>query len=326
MAKIPKRHRSGQRPRMPKTLAQFDKLPRRSQLAVECRARRYAHARGSFAQGRRCRIQRRSAHRRQAGRLGAEQDRGWPICGQAQRHTFSPAGRPGTGRSNRSWSTRVSPHRRSQSARLRSASSSPPATYKLRSWVRRRFSTPPAARFHSSPMRTNSRARATSECFPMRASTLGVADARTRSDRCLAAEDPSSAPRRPHGGLRVRRVASVRVDCRCEPPCCFRCERLAQGRSPYEFNHPFGKRNSPLTIRYPINDSRATLNVKDFDWTDRDPRKSDRRRTARRHSALSPDSTTMSGTCSQIASHLRRGSSASRAPRHDLRPGLASRS
>ena len=35
MAKIPKRHRSGQRPRMPKTLAQFDKLPRRSQLAVE---------------------------------------------------------------------------------------------------------------------------------------------------------------------------------------------------------------------------------------------------------------------------------------------------
>ena len=35
MAKIPKRRRSGQRPRMPKTLAQFDKLPRRSRLAIE---------------------------------------------------------------------------------------------------------------------------------------------------------------------------------------------------------------------------------------------------------------------------------------------------
>ena len=35
MAKIPKRRRSGQRPRLPKTLAQFDKLPRRSQLAIE---------------------------------------------------------------------------------------------------------------------------------------------------------------------------------------------------------------------------------------------------------------------------------------------------
>ena len=35
MAKIPKRRRSGQRPRMPKSLAQFDKLPRRSQTSFE---------------------------------------------------------------------------------------------------------------------------------------------------------------------------------------------------------------------------------------------------------------------------------------------------
>jgi hypothetical protein len=38
MAKIPKRGASGQRrrrPRLPKTLVQFDKLPRRSQLAIE---------------------------------------------------------------------------------------------------------------------------------------------------------------------------------------------------------------------------------------------------------------------------------------------------
>ena len=52
------------------------------------------------------------------------------------------------------------------------------------------------------------------------------------------------------------------------PPCCFRCERLAQGRSPYELNHVFGKRNSDLTIRYPINDHRAVLSVKQLDWTD----------------------------------------------------------
>ena len=36
---------------------------------------------------------------------------------------------------------------------------------------------------------------------------------------------------------------------------------------PYELNHVFGKRNSPLTIRYPINDHRAVFNVKQLDWT-----------------------------------------------------------
>lgn len=35
MAKIPKRPRSRQRPRLPKTLAEFDALPRRSQNAIE---------------------------------------------------------------------------------------------------------------------------------------------------------------------------------------------------------------------------------------------------------------------------------------------------
>lgn len=51
------------------------------------------------------------------------------------------------------------------------------------------------------------------------------------------------------------------------PPICFRCERLAHGREPYEDNHVFGKRNSALTIRYPINDHRAVFNVKQLDWT-----------------------------------------------------------
>ncbi len=51
-----------------------------------------------------------------------------------------------------------------------------------------------------------------------------------------------------------------------KPPICFRCERLAHGREPYEDNHVFGKRNSPLTIRYPINDHRAVLSVKQYRW------------------------------------------------------------
>ena len=50
------------------------------------------------------------------------------------------------------------------------------------------------------------------------------------------------------------------------PPCCFRCERLAHGREPYEGNHVFGKRNSALTIRYPVNDHRAVFSVKQYRW------------------------------------------------------------
>jgi hypothetical protein len=50
------------------------------------------------------------------------------------------------------------------------------------------------------------------------------------------------------------------------PPICYRCDRVARKRPPYELNHVFGKRNSPLTIRYPINDHRAVFNVKQLDW------------------------------------------------------------
>jgi hypothetical protein len=53
-----------------------------------------------------------------------------------------------------------------------------------------------------------------------------------------------------------------------EPPCCYRCDRIAQGRPPCELNHVFGQHNSDLTIRYPINDHRAVLSVKQLDWTD----------------------------------------------------------
>ncbi len=50
------------------------------------------------------------------------------------------------------------------------------------------------------------------------------------------------------------------------PPLCYRCERIAQGREPYEDNHVFGRRNSDLTIRYPINDHRAVLSVAQYRW------------------------------------------------------------
>ncbi|MGA8533783.1 MAG: hypothetical protein WB615_06725 [Candidatus Tumulicola sp.] len=42
--------------------------------------------------------------------------------------------------------------------------------------------------------------------------------------------------------------------------------RPAHGREPYEFNHPFGKHNSDLEIRYSINDHRAVFSVKQLDW------------------------------------------------------------
>jgi len=51
-----------------------------------------------------------------------------------------------------------------------------------------------------------------------------------------------------------------------KPPCCYRCDRIVQGRPPYEDNHVFGKRNSDLTIRYPINDHRAVLSVAQYRW------------------------------------------------------------
>lgn len=49
-------------------------------------------------------------------------------------------------------------------------------------------------------------------------------------------------------------------------PICFRCERLARGRDSHEDNHVFGKRNSSLAIRYPVNDHRAIFSVKQHGW------------------------------------------------------------
>jgi hypothetical protein len=78
-----------------------------------------------------------------------------------------------------------------------------------------------------------------------------------------------------------RRVGSAAVCASCgkesrpyalifgrDPPCCYRCDRIAQGRPPYELNHVFGQHNSDLTICYPINSHRAVFSVKQLDWTD----------------------------------------------------------
>jgi hypothetical protein len=77
---------------------------------------------------------------------------------------------------------------------------------------------------------------------------------------------------------RAQRRVGVNAACACGerrpyaliagrvPPQCFRCERLAHGREPYELNHVFGQHNSPLTIRYPVNDHRAVFSVKQYRW------------------------------------------------------------
>ena len=67
--------------------------------------------------------------------------------------------------------------------------------------------------------------------------------------------------------LRLRRGAAVCIDYGPFAADLLSLRRVSHGRPPYEVNHVFGKRNSPRTIRYPINDHRAIFNVKQLDWT-----------------------------------------------------------
>lgn len=50
------------------------------------------------------------------------------------------------------------------------------------------------------------------------------------------------------------------------PKCCFACDQIAHGHAPYERNDAFGRRNSRLKIRVPINDHRAVLSVAQYHW------------------------------------------------------------
>jgi hypothetical protein len=91
----------------------------------------------------------------------------------------------------------------------------------------------------------------------------------------MSACDPVGAWLR---GTRAQRRVGHAAACACgetrtfaliarrSPPICFRCEWLACGREPYEDNHVFGKANSPLVIRYPVNDHRAVLSVAQYRW------------------------------------------------------------
>lgn len=56
---------------------------------------------------------------------------------------------------------------------------------------------------------------------------------------------------------------------------CFKCDRIANGRPPYEENHVFGKRNGALTLRVPVNDHRAVLSVAQYGWPPRTIENSD---------------------------------------------------
>ncbi len=50
------------------------------------------------------------------------------------------------------------------------------------------------------------------------------------------------------------------------PPCCYACDRVAHERPPYEDDHPFLRSNGELTIRVPVNDHRALLSVRQYEW------------------------------------------------------------
>lgn len=47
---------------------------------------------------------------------------------------------------------------------------------------------------------------------------------------------------------------------------CFECDRLAQGREPYEDHHIFGRQNGGAQLRVSINDHRAELSVAQYSW------------------------------------------------------------
>lgn len=51
-----------------------------------------------------------------------------------------------------------------------------------------------------------------------------------------------------------------------EPLVCAACQRKSEGRPIYDEHHPAGKANDPTTTPIPVNDHRADLNVRQYDW------------------------------------------------------------
>ncbi len=50
------------------------------------------------------------------------------------------------------------------------------------------------------------------------------------------------------------------------PTICAACERRRLGQTELDDHHVFGRANSPVTIRVPVNDHRADLSVAQYDW------------------------------------------------------------
>src|SRR6516164_1014092 len=79
-------------------------------------------------------------------------------------------------------------------------------------------------------------------------------------------------------GASARRRLGIDVRCPCgeeraealsrkkDVVICAACQRVAQGRSPYDKHHIAGKANSSITMLVPVNDHRAWLSVDQYNW------------------------------------------------------------
>ena len=50
------------------------------------------------------------------------------------------------------------------------------------------------------------------------------------------------------------------------PTICAACKRERDGESPFDNHHPAGKANDPATTPIPVNDHRAVLSPKQYEW------------------------------------------------------------
>jgi len=51
-----------------------------------------------------------------------------------------------------------------------------------------------------------------------------------------------------------------------DPTICAECQRKREGKSTEDNHHPAGEANDPATIPTPVNDHRADLSVRQYDW------------------------------------------------------------
>jgi hypothetical protein len=51
-----------------------------------------------------------------------------------------------------------------------------------------------------------------------------------------------------------------------DPMMCAACDRKRYGESPFDDHHVAGKSNNPTTTRIPVNDHRAEISPKQYEW------------------------------------------------------------